>query len=58
MAENNNTENSNIADILQALIDGSSDYPEFTDNPPSKISQLLMTLGDKIGYEDGTEVSY
>jgi hypothetical protein len=55
---NNDTNESNISQILQAMIDGSTDYPEFKDNPPSKISTLLMELGDKIGYEDGTEVEY
>lgn len=48
MAENNNTENSNIAEILQAIINGSSDYPEFKDNPPSRIALLLMLLGNDI----------
>jgi hypothetical protein len=55
---NNDTNESNISQILQAIIDGSTDYPEFKDNPPSKISTLLMELGEKIGYEDGTEVEY
>lgn len=48
MAENNNTENSNIAKILQAIINGSSDYPDFKDNPPSRIALLLMLLGKDI----------
>ena len=48
MAENNNTENSNIAEILQAIINGSSDYPDFKDNPPSRIALLLMLLGEDI----------
>ena len=48
MAENNNTENSNIAKILQAIINGSSDYPDFKDNPPSRIALLLMLLGEDI----------
>ena len=48
MAENNNTENSNIAEILQAIINGSSDYPDFKDNPPSRIALLLMLLGNDI----------
>ena len=48
MAENNNTENSNIAEILQAIINGSSDYPDFNDNPPSRIALLLMLLGNDI----------
>lgn len=48
MAENNNTENSNIAEILQAIINGSSSYPEFKDNPPSRIALLLMLLGNDI----------
>lgn len=48
MAGNNNTENSNIAEILRAIINGSTDYPDFKDNPPSKIALLLMLLGNDI----------
>lgn len=55
---NNNENDSNIAQVLQAIIDGSTDYPEFTDNPPSKIATLLMQLGDELAYPDGTEVLY
>ena len=40
-----NNENSNIAQILQAIINGSTDYPDFKDNPPSRIATLLMLLG-------------
>ena len=59
MAENNVDNNSNIADIIQAIIDGTQDYPDFKDNPPSKISTLLIELGDKIGgYDDGSNIYY
>lgn len=59
MAENNVDNNSNIAEIIQAIIDGTQDYPDFTDNPPSKISTLLIELGNKIGgYDDGSNIYY
>ena len=43
-----NNENSNIAEILRAIINGSTDYPEFKDNPPSRIAELLMLVGNYI----------
>ena len=39
------SQDSKIAQILQAIINGSTDYPDFNDNPPSKIALLLMALG-------------
>ena len=58
MAENNNADYSNIAYVLQAMIDGNTDYPEFKDNPPSRVATLLMELGNELSYPDGTEVYY
>lgn len=58
MAANDNADYSNIANIVQAMIDGSTDYPEFKDNPPSRIATLLMELGQELAYPDGTEVYY